>query len=346
MNNNNQIQHKSEILFLYETSYNTPNGDPFTGEQRFDEETKKILVSDVRIKRFIRTYLEEEKNFPIYVSDKTNAGKTDAKGIIQHYLEHFFDNLEKETEVLDLLKRLIDVRLFGGVSTLGNSDTPKFKKKNGEKEIEKKLVNGHVNLTGAVQFAMLNPSLNSVNMRMHQNTSHFKSKEEKKQGAMATSSLVPYSLVQIHGWVNPKVAEKTGLTYHDLLNMFEGLWYGTNGYGTSHSRSKCGQDSLLILEIIYKESNQKIYGLNRKIKLHANQGIKQEQIRSWDDYSLDFCPLIEAVNSDKVTKVRYYTENEKLEKVFTEGVDESGNEEWFKKVEKIQFIPKQEEDKK
>lgn len=35
---------KSEILFLYETSYNIPNGDPFTGEQRYDEETKKILV--------------------------------------------------------------------------------------------------------------------------------------------------------------------------------------------------------------------------------------------------------------------------------------------------------------
>lgn len=35
---------KSEILFLYETSYNIPNGDPFTGEQRYDEETKKILL--------------------------------------------------------------------------------------------------------------------------------------------------------------------------------------------------------------------------------------------------------------------------------------------------------------
>lgn len=35
---------KSEILFLYETSYNIPNGDPFTGEQRYDEETKKSLL--------------------------------------------------------------------------------------------------------------------------------------------------------------------------------------------------------------------------------------------------------------------------------------------------------------
>ena len=51
---NNSIQHKSEILFLYDSTYSIPNGDPFTGEQRYDEETKKILVSDVRIKRYVR----------------------------------------------------------------------------------------------------------------------------------------------------------------------------------------------------------------------------------------------------------------------------------------------------
>ena len=42
------IQSKSEVLFLYESTYSIPNGDPFTGEQRYDEETKRILVSDVR----------------------------------------------------------------------------------------------------------------------------------------------------------------------------------------------------------------------------------------------------------------------------------------------------------
>ena len=53
------LQEKSEIIFLYESKYSMPNGDPFTGEQRYDEETKKVLVSDVRIKRFIRDYLHK-----------------------------------------------------------------------------------------------------------------------------------------------------------------------------------------------------------------------------------------------------------------------------------------------
>ena len=64
---------KSEILFLYETSYNIPNGDPFTGEQRYDEETKKILVSDVRIKRFVRTYLEDARSEPCDGSNLYNT---------------------------------------------------------------------------------------------------------------------------------------------------------------------------------------------------------------------------------------------------------------------------------
>lgn len=83
---------KSEILFLYETSYNIPNGDPFTGEQRYDEETKRILVSDVRIKRFIRTYLEDIEGEHIYVSDKTGAGKTDSKGVLTWIIENWNSN--------------------------------------------------------------------------------------------------------------------------------------------------------------------------------------------------------------------------------------------------------------
>ena len=68
-----KINHKSEILFLYETTYNIPNGDPFTGEQRYDEETKKILVSDVRMKRYVRDYLASHGKEIYVIGDKTHA---------------------------------------------------------------------------------------------------------------------------------------------------------------------------------------------------------------------------------------------------------------------------------
>ena len=292
---------KSEILFLYETSYNIPNGDPFTGEQRYDEETKKILVSDVRIKRFIRTYLEDIEGEHIYVSENTGAGKTDSKGVLTWIAQNW--NTNQKTDIAEIMKELIDVRLFGGISTLDKN------MKVGKQE----LVNGHVQFTGPVQFAALNPSLNRVNLRMHQNTSHFTSKDDKAQGAISTTTLVPYSVVQIHGWINPTVAKNTDLKEDDLQKMFKALWYGTGGEGSSFSRSKVGQNSLLLLVIDYKQDFDKVYGVDRTIKLEPNEeGMKDEQIRSMDDYTLDFSKLKELTKNDKIEKVRFYTEVDEI----------------------------------
>ncbi len=299
--NTNQGVNKSEILFLYETSYNIPNGDPFTGEQRYDEETKKILVSDVRIKRFIRTYLEDVKNLSIYVSEKTGAGKTDSKNVLKWLAEN--RNEKQSNDIGEILKQQIDVRLFGGISTLDD----KLKIKN------KDYTNGHVQFTGPVQFALLNPSLNEVELRMHQNTTHFTSSESNAQGSIGTTTLVPYSLMQIHGWVNPKVAETTGLTSDDLKLMYEGLWYGTSGEGSSFSRSKVGQNSVLLVEIVYAESNKKIYGADRLISIKPKNEKKGETIRSMDDYDFDFNKLTELQNDVRIAKVRYYTEIPEIE---------------------------------
>ena len=291
---------KSEILFLYETSYNIPNGDPFTGEQRYDEETKKILVSDVRIKRFIRTYLEDIEGEHIYVSDKTGADKKTSKDVLTWIAQNW--NSNQKTDIAEIMKNLIDVRLFGGISTLTNDETKKIKVNKNE------CTNGHVQFTGPVQFAALNPSLNRVNLRMHQNTSHFTSKKENAQGAIATTTLVPYSVVQIHGWINPTVAKSTDLKEDDLQKMFKALWYGTGGEGSSFSRSKVGQDSLLLLIIDYKENFDKLYGVDRTIKLVPNESLKDEQIRSMDDYTLDFSKLKDLAKNDKIEKIRFYTE--------------------------------------
>lgn len=296
---------KSEILFLYETSYNIPNGDPFTGEQRYDEETKKILVSDVRIKRFIRTYLEDIEGEHIYVSENTGAGKTDSKGVLTWIAQNW--NTNQETNIAEIMKELIDVRLFGGISTLKDDETKKIKVN------KKECTNGHVQFTGPVQFAALNPSLNRVNLRMHQNTSHFTSKDENAQGAIATTTLVPYSVVQIHGWINPTVAKSTDLKEDDLKKMFKALWYGTGGEGSSFSRSKVGQDSLLLLVIDYKQNFDKLYGVDRTIKL-VPKSLKDEQIRCMDDYDFDFSKLQELAKNDKIEKIRFYTEIEKIKK--------------------------------
>lgn len=304
---NNKITHKSEILFLYETNYNIPNGDPFTGEQRYDEETKKILVSDVRMKRFVRDYLEANGKQIYVMGDKSHAeggesGSASRLKTLQNatFKEEFVkakkEGGKKFSGAAFVMKKCIDVRLFGGIST-AKGDA--------------------INLTGPVQFGLLNPSLNPVNLRIHQNTSVFSSSAEKSQGAIGTTSLVPYSVIQIHGWLNPKVAEKTGMTNEDLTSMFEGLWYGTSGEGSSHSRSKIGQNSLLIIEIIYAKNNKKLYGVDRLIKLNPKEGKKGEEIRSMDDYDLNVDKLVDAAQSDKIKEIKFYTEIDELKSKFT-----------------------------
>ena len=224
------ISEKSEILFLYEGKNNEPNGDPFTGEQRYDDETKKILVSDVRIKRYIRDFIDEYDSAKIeQVDDKKDAiikngeliylkldrsnvskdGNESGSSARMATLKKLFPELGKKKKTTDILKKCIDVRLFGGISTEGSDS---------------------VNITGAVQFALLNPSLNQVIMKPHQNTTTFPSKMKKasgddQRGSIGTKTLVPYSINQIHGWINPKSAEKTSATDFDLEKMF--LPFGT-----------------------------------------------------------------------------------------------------------------------
>jgi len=288
---------KSEILFLYETTYSTPNGDPFTGEQRYDEETKKILISDVRIKRFIRDYLIEIGGYDIYVfndrssvkeGEKMSGAAARMKSLKKKYENDeslFVKNKKGKTQVdaLKIMQKCIDVRLFGGIST-----------EEGDA----------VNLTGAVQFAILNPSLNSVDLRMHQNTSVFSSSTEKGRGAIGTTTVVPYALNQIHGWINPYSAKHTALSEEDITLMFKALWESVNNANT---RTKQNQNSLLLLQIVYAEPTKKIYGADRLIKVDKEKAT-EEQIRSSEDYSLDFDKLQEAAQKEIVKEVRFYTE--------------------------------------
>lgn len=286
------LQEKSEIIFLYESKYSMPNGDPFTGEQRYDEETKKVLVSDVRIKRFIRDYLHNTGETIYVINDKEQMeGKESGSAARIKSLRKKFDNELKQAGLkkddgLFLLTRCIDVRLFGGIST------------------EK---NAAVNLTGPVQFALLNPSLNSVDLRMHQNTSVFSSDVSKSGGAIGTTSLVPYSLNQIHGWVNPFAAESSGLEDKDVKAMFKALWESINNANT---RSKSNQSSLLLLQLVYENKTDKVYGTDKLISYTSEK--RDEQFRDVNDLQFNFDGLKNVIASEKIKEVRFYTESKEI----------------------------------
>jgi CRISPR-associated protein Csh2 len=288
---------KSEILFLFESKYTIPNGDPFTGEQRYDEETKRVLVSDVRIKRYVRDFfieqnlLNNDDRYEVYVfNDKSQVaeGSTESgssarmKSLWAKYYDKAPGKKEVEQAALSLIKKCIDVRLFGGIST--------------EKEAA-------VNLTGPVQFALLNPSLNKSDLRIHQNTSVFSSSAEKSRGAIGTTTVVPYAINQIHGWINPYSAIQTDLSNDDVRELFSAMWKSVNNINT---RSKSNQSSVLLIQIVYNEPNDKLYGTDRLITIESSK--EDEQIRSMDDFTFNFSKLKEIASSSKIREIKYYTE--------------------------------------
>jgi len=284
---------KSEILFLYEGKFTVPNGDPFTGEQRYDDETKHILVSDVRIKRFVRDYFidkyQNKDNYKVFVfNDKSQITEGSKESGASARMQTLWgtnkpkDKKLYEKAALELLQTCIDVRLFGGIST--------------EKDAA-------VNITGPVQFALLNPSLNKADLRIHQNTSVFSSSADKSRGAIGTTTVVPYALNQIHGWVNPYSAISSGLKKDDLDELFSALW---NSINNSNTRSKSNQSSVLLVQIVYNNVNDKLYGTDKLISIYSDK--EDEQIREMGDYTFDFSKLATAASSDKVKEIRYYTE--------------------------------------
>ena len=151
--------------------------------------------------------------------------------------------------------------------------------------------------------------MNEVDLRLHQNTSQFVSKGGNKQGAIGTTTVVPYSLLQIHGWINPKSGQKTDLSVQDVVTMQKALWHSINDANT---RTKSNQSSVLLLEIVYAEQFGKVYGVDRLVKIVPKENKRGEQLRSIDDYDFDFSSLLAIISSDKIKEVRYYTEIESI----------------------------------
>jgi CRISPR-associated protein Csh2 len=101
----NQLNN-SEMLFLYGAKKSNPNGDMDNeNKPRMDWDTGTNLVSDVRLKRYIRDYLEKVKDKTLFVTNKAE----DAKDRVNQLGD-------------DNILELIGVRLFGAVQATDKAD--------------------------------------------------------------------------------------------------------------------------------------------------------------------------------------------------------------------------------
>ena len=208
---------RSEILFLYDIADANPNGDPLDGNKpRLDEETEINIVTDVRLKRTIRDYLNDYKNQGIFIKEihDDDGNIQDAKQRALDYASSDeYESLDAARSDLknNILDECIDVRLFG--ATIPIDVKVKGKKKG---------TSSSVTLTGPVQFRM-GRSLNKVEIQHIKGTGAFASGKGKEQKTFREEYVLPYSLIAFYGIVNENAAKETKLKPDDVDLLWDGI---------------------------------------------------------------------------------------------------------------------------
>lgn len=247
------IQHRYDFVYLFEVTNGNPNGDPDAGNMpRLDPETNLGLVSDVSLKRKVRNYAELAKSgeagFAIYVSEGAilNEKHRQAYAAIRPDKEKVAKekklNPQNDEEAIKLrmfmCDNFFDVRTFGAVMSTG---------------INCGQVRGPVQFAFARSIEPIVPAEISIT-RMAATTPDEKAKREDGDGderrenrTMGRKHIVPYGLYRAHGFVNAKLAERTGFSQGDLdllwdalKNMFE--------HDRSAARGEMSKRELIVFE--------------------------------------------------------------------------------------------------
>ncbi|MFB6202825.1 MAG: type I CRISPR-associated protein Cas7, partial [Halorhabdus sp.] len=117
---NYTIDNRSEIVFLYDAEDCNPNGNPLSANDkpRIDETTGEAVVTDVRLKRYVRDQLDDDE-YGIYVRNPSKAPYEDVPDrdeLFRRVTELGEDDLDDMTgsEAADaFLNTATDVRYFG-----------------------------------------------------------------------------------------------------------------------------------------------------------------------------------------------------------------------------------------
>lgn len=271
-----------EILFLYDANLTNPNGDPDDENRpRMDYQSRRNLVSDVRLKRYIRDYLQDLGN-NIYVENPRDGNVVDASTRIKNLLGR-----TPTTADLELVKReLIDVRLFGATIPI--------------KKSEGAVSGDSIKITGPVQFTW-GYSLNEVDLvDSYSITSRFSSGEGKKQGTIGKDYRVYYSLIGFYGIISGYRAEHSGMSEQDITTLDKCLIRAIPQQAT---RSKIGQFPRLYLRIQYRDRDTVLGDLREDVSLN-----NAAKLRGIDGVSLEVDPLYSKLSSHKsrIEKVIYW----------------------------------------
>lgn len=308
MEKNNIISNNSDFLFLYDAAQCNPNGDPDQeNKPRMDYDTQTNLVTDTRLKRYIRDYLSLSGKY-VFVNmedDKKVGMDTKMKAVLTQLFEDtnsldlfFVEDSVMKTKFEEVKKKRKD-----------GEDLVKFfvNKKPESIELNKYLlaqlvkekftdirmfgcafaVDGFTKpYTGPIQINW-GFSLHKVQLM---ESSSIVTIMNDDNSTFGKDYRVHYSLLAFNGTINKFAAQSTGLTNADVETFRDAIW---NSVPSLPTRSKLNQYPKLYVEVVYNDGfyNGYLGDLRNYLKVVPKEGLEEKEIRRFDDLTLGFSAL-------------------------------------------------------
>jgi CRISPR-associated protein Csh2 len=298
------VQNRSEIVFLYDAVDANPNGNPLSGADRprIDPQTQQAIVTDVRLKRYLRDQLDDDGH-GVYIRNVQKEG-------LQYTREQLLEDRIKEVDPDDydldddeeaerfrddifgtFLANSADVRYFGATMATDADEYEDY-------------LPDH--FTGPVQFSP-GKTMHPVNENEEYDslTSVIATQEGKEQGGFDLDDhRIQYGLIRFHGLVDEHGAEDTNLTRADVKRLDTLCWRAIKNQ--TISRSKVGQEPRLYCRVEYTEESFHIGGLDKDLHLDEDESKPADQLRNVRDLVVDIDEFVDRLDgaSDQIERIR------------------------------------------
>jgi CRISPR-associated protein Csh2 len=333
MENEATITHNSDFLFLYEAIQCNPNGDiDQENKPRMDYDNQINLVTDVRIKRYIRDFLKTlgKDIFVDMEGENKVSPSTRLENIVKRVLA---DEVEYEKILVDrpdLKAKLFEVKqkLGGDFNKIFNflvtGKMPGEKKeekdkdeKSGKKEkkwneefnfhvlaylVKQKFIDirffGSAFAIGGFTKSYIGPIQLNWGYSLHKvqlmESNSIVTIMNDNSSTIGKDYRVHYSLLAFAGTVNKYAAISTGLTEADLGEFRKAIWESIPAMPT---RSKMNQYPKLYVEVVYNNgyNNGHFGDLRQYVSVTPTNGLDEKQMRKFDDLTLDLSKLKNAL---------------------------------------------------
>ncbi|EFW90576.1 CRISPR-associated protein [Haladaptatus paucihalophilus DX253] len=297
-NETTTVENRSEIVFLYDAVDANPNGNPLSGANRprIDPQTRQAIVTDVRLKRYLRDQLDDDGH-GVYIRNVHEDGQQATReDLLEDRLKEVdLDETPDENladEVFgEFLANSSDVRYFGATMSVDTDD-----------KYAQHLPN---HFTGPVQFSP-GKSMHAVNENEEYDslTSVIATQDEKAQGGFDLDDhRIQYGLIRFHGLVDEHGAEDTNLTTEDVERLDTLCWRAIKNQ--TISRSKVGQEPRLYIRVEYDTDSFHLGGLDKDLELDSDRTKPDDELRNVRDLTLSVDSLVSRLetNANRIESV-------------------------------------------